>query len=195
MGVNPSKPINLKNAKKWVVRFEHRPYEGKGTAKKIERVLYDIEFLGIDLKELTHKTKNVYNTLLLSTIFLRNNYREYKSPAEIIPPAGKEIGNGGYITWMGFDPEIVSQWGIETQPGDNIYDILALTYRKEKGKYVLLAIASDEPGMTNTLKHIKDIIRFSMTEPRKMKYVDFIGLKLPESSLRQEQVSPDTKHQ
>tara|TARA_Y100000310_G_C20628510_1_gene787284 strand:- start:705 stop:1049 length:345 start_codon:yes stop_codon:yes gene_type:complete len=109
-----SKPNDLKSAPKWIVRFEHRPITGDGSAEKIERVLYDAKTLNPDLTKVTNKTVSPYKAFRLAANFLRANFlranfQEYKSPEEIIPPGNQKIEGKYYFLWMGFDPKIVAQ--------------------------------------------------------------------------------------
>jgi len=174
-----TKPVNLKDVPKWTVRFEYKPIGSDSLPQQIERVLYDVKNFDVEHEVLPEKYHGPMKLLFLSSFFLRAKFRESKSPAEIIPPANRKLdAEKYYIAWTGFDPKDVLQWGIKTQEGDETYDLVTLLCKNKEGKKICLAGTADEPNLVNTVKHIKDLARFTINEPKKLKYVYLIRLQL-----------------
>jgi hypothetical protein len=166
-----------KDPKKWIVKFEFKAPDKKGLSSKITQNFFDAGFLGTDIQKVGEKTSRPFKSLLTAALWLNVDYREYKSPTEIIPPPPQQLSGRYYIIWIGITPEIVASFGIKTQEGDDTYDFKVLINKKKEKEYELIGIAADEPGLKNTKTQLKKIIRFILDEPKKTKYVRLFRLK------------------
>ncbi|MFH1450490.1 MAG: hypothetical protein ABIF92_00725 [archaeon] len=166
----------MENIPKWKVTFEKHDPNKTISKKTVTEILYDLKSLNPDIDKVTISSSRALKSLIRGSLLVGVDYKRYDTAGKISSP--KKLPEDGkfYLIWAGIEPSNLEGFGIKTQAGDAVYDVMVLAWRKQKGEYHFLAISADEPNLENTKTHIKDIIRLVLDEPKKVKYVRMIKI-------------------